>query len=302
MSGAMLSEQTRVVVGGITGKAARLHTRIMQRYGTQVVGGVRPGAGGQQVEGVMVYDTMADATAQTGADAAVLFVPAGALRKAAFETLEAGIKLVVMVPEHVPLHDTMAIVERANQLDARVIGPNTPGLIRPSARCKLGFLPEGYFIDGPVGVASRSGTLTYELVRRLTRAGIGQSFGGGVGGDPIVGTTFAQMLRLFEADAETRCVLLIGEIGGSMEEQAARLRQRGEVTKPVVCFLAGRNAPPDKRMGHAGAIIAAGRGTIDSKLRAMEAAGIPVADLPSDVVPLVREALANAERGTRSAE
>ena len=292
---ALLSRETRVIVGGITGKAARLHTRIMKAYGTAVVGGVRPGAAGQQVEQVPVFDCMADAVARTGGNAAVLFVPAGAVRQAAFETMAAGIKLVVMVPEHVPLHDTMAIVERAEELGARVVGPNTPGIIRPAKRCKLGFLPEAYFSDGPVGVVSRSGTLTYEIVMRLTAAGMGQSTCIGAGGDPIVGTTFPSALELFEQDPDTRAVLMIGEIGGSMEEQAAQLRREGKVTKPVVCFLAGRNAPPEKRMGHAGAIIAAGRGTIASKLEACEQGQIPVADLPSDVVPLMQAALEGVE-------
>jgi succinyl-CoA synthetase alpha subunit len=287
----MVSEETRVMVQGITGRAARLHTKIMLEYGTRVVAGSRPGAGGQQVEGVPVFDTAAEAAEATGADASILFVPAAAIREAAFEAMEAGIKLVVMVPEHVPLHDTMAIVERSAEKGARVVGPNTPGLIRPSVSCKIGFLPQRYYIAGDVGVASRSGTLTYEIVSRLTAAGIGQSLCVGVGGDPIVGTTFAQMLRLFEADPDTRAVLLIGEIGGSMEEEAADLIQQGQVTKPAVAFLAGRNAPPDKRMGHAGAIIAAGRGTIESKLEAFERAGIAVADQPADVVGLVREAL-----------
>ncbi len=291
---ALLTRETKVIVGGITGKAARLHTRIMKAYGTQVVGGVRPGAAGQTVEGAPVFDSMADAVAATGGDAAVLFVPAKTVRQAAFETMEAGIKLVVMVPEHVPLHDTMAIVQRARETGARVIGPNTPGIIRPAARTKMGFLPEAYFSEGPVGVASRSGTLTYEIVMRLTRAGMGQSTCIGCGGDPIVGTTFPQALEIFEGDPDTRAVVLIGEIGGSMEEEAAQLRAAGKVTKPVVCFLAGRNAPPEKRMGHAGAIVAAGRGSIESKLTALAAAKIPVADLPSDVVPLVQAALGGA--------
>lgn len=287
----LVGQQTRVMVQGITGAAARLHTRIMRQYGTQVTAGVRPGAAGQIVEGVPVFDTVAEAAKATGANASVLFVPAGFIRQAAFEALDAGIKLLVMVPEHVPLHDTMAIVERSLEAGARVIGPNTPGLICPAAQCKIGFLPERYFIDGPVGVASRSGTLTYEIVKRLTAAGLGQSFCAGVGGDPIVTTTFSDMLRLFEADAATQAVVLIGEIGGSMEEDAAQLVIDGEVTKPVVTFLAGRNAPKEKRMGHAGAIIAAGRGTIESKLAAFEQAGISTADLPSEVVPLVRTAL-----------
>lgn len=287
----LVDRDTRVLVQGITGRAARLHTRIMLGYGTRVVAGVRPGAAGEEVEGVPVFDCAADAVAATGADAAVLFVPAGALREAAFETLEAGVRLLVMVPEHVPQHDTMAIVERAEALSARVVGPNTPGLIRPSSRCKLGFLPERYFTEGPVAVASRSGTLNYELVARLTAAGIGQSTVVGVGGDPIVGTTFSQVLATYEDDPATQVVLMVGEIGGGMEEEVADRVVRGELRKPIVAFLAGRNAPKGKRMGHAGAIVAAGRGSIESKLAALSRAGIPVADVPADVVPLVRKAL-----------
>ena len=289
--GSIVNAETRVAVVGITGTAARHHTQNMKRYGTQVVAGVRPGAGGEWVEGVRVFDTTADAMRETGANAAVLFVPSGAIRQAAFEALDAGLELLVMVPEHVPMHDTMAIVERAQETGARVVGPNTPGLIRPSARSKLGFLPEAYFTPGPVGVASRSGTLHYEMVRRLTMADVGQSTCVGVGGDGVVGTTFADMLRHFEQDDDTEAVLLVGEIGGTMEEDAADLVASGAVTKPVVAFVAGRNAPPDKRMGHAGAIIAAGRGSIKSKVEAFARAGIALADLPSDVVPMLRSAL-----------
>ena len=287
----MVNRETRLIVQGITGDAARHHAGLMRAYGTGVVAGVRPGAGGQTVDGVPVFDRVAEAVDATGATASVLFVPAGAVRGAAEEALDAGLKLLVMVPEHVPLHDTLAVVERAQAAGARVVGPNTPGLIRPAARCKLGFLPESYFVDGPVGVTSRSGTLTYEIVRRLTGAGLGQSTCVGVGGDPVVCTTFADMLRFFEGDPDTRAVVMVGEIGGSLEEDAAQLLIDGEVTKPVIAFLAGRNAPPDKRMGHAGAIIAAGRGTIESKLAAFAAAGVRVADRLTDVVTLVREAL-----------
>jgi len=199
-----------------------------------------------------------------------------------------------MVSEHVPLHDTMLIVAKAAETGARVIGPNTPGLISPRVRCKVGFLPADYFVPGPVGVASRSGTLTYELVARLSEAGIGQSTCVGVGGDAIVGTSFAEVLRLFQNDPETEAILLIGEIGGSMEEDAAALVRDGTVTKPVVSYLAGRSAPPGKKMGHAGAIVAGDRGTIASKLKAFGDASIPVADVPKDVVPLVRRALGRA--------
>ena len=290
----IVDAETRVAVVGITGKAARHHTQNMKRYGTRVVAGVRPGAAGEWVEGVRVFDTTADAMRETGANAAVLFVPSGAIRQAAMEALDAGLPLLVMVPEHVPLHDTMAIVERAQEVGALVVGPNTPGLIRPSVSCKLGFLPEAYFTPGPIGVASRSGTLHYEMVRRLTAAGLGQSTCVGVGGDGVVGTTFADMLRHFEQDDETEAVLLVGEIGGTMEEDAADMVAAGEFTKPVVAFVAGRNAPPDKRMGHAGAIIAAGRGSIESKVKAFARAGIALADSPKDMVPLLQGALKKA--------
>jgi succinyl-CoA synthetase alpha subunit len=287
----IVDAETRVVVQGITGKAARLHTRIMLEYGTRIVAGVRPGAGGQIVEGRPVFDTVAEAVRDTGANASILFVPALAIRQAALEAMDAGIGLLVTVPEHVPLHDAMAMVERSRSDGMRLIGPNTPGLIRPSVQCKIGFVPQHYYVPGPVGVASRSGTLTYEIVSRLTEAGIGQTTCVGVGGDPIVGTTFAEMLQIFEADADTRAVLLIGEIGGGMEEEAAELIEQGVVTKPAVAFLAGRSAPADKRMGHAGAIVAAGRGSIDSKLEAFARAGVQVADTPDQVVPLLRGVL-----------
>jgi len=289
---ALVSQETRVVVQGITGGAARLHTRIMAAYGTRVVAGARPGGGGRRVQGVPVFDTVAEAVAETGANASVLFVPASAIRAAAFEALDAGVGLLVMVPEHVPMHDTLAVVERSRALGVPVVGPNTPGLIRPAVRCKLGFLPERYFVPGPVAIISRSGTLHYELARRLTAAGLGQSTCIGVGGDGVVGFSFADALGVLGRDPDTRAVLMVGEIGGTLEEDAAALKAAGTFTLPMVAFLAGRNAPPEKRMGHAGAIVAGGKGTIRSKLRALDRAGIPVADLPSDVVRLVREALA----------
>lgn len=287
----LVGPDTRLLVQGITGTAARHHAELMLAYGTRVVAGARPGAGGQSVHGVPVFDSVAEAVATTGANATILFVPAGAMRPAAFEAMDAGLRLLVMVSEHVPLHDVLEIVARAGEVGADVVGPNTPGLIAPGARCKIGFVPSQYYVPGPVGVASRSGTLTYEIVSRLTGAGIGQTLCVGVGGDPVVGTTFARMARLFEADAETRAVLLVGEVGGGMEEEAAELRRAGEVTKPIVAYLAGRTAPEGKRMGHAGAIVAGGRGSIRSKLDAFAAADIPVAEVPGDVVGLVREAL-----------
>ena len=287
----LVNSETRLLVQGITGEAARHHTEVMIKYGTNIVAGMRPGSGGITVHGVPVYDTVAEAVDTKKANASLLFVPAKVMKQAAFEALDANIGLVVMVSEHVPLHDTMEITAKAEKLGAHVIGPNTPGLIAPSLRCKIGFVPSQYYMPGPVGVASRSGTLTYEIVSRLTFAGIGQTTCVGVGGDPIVGATFSKLARLFEADPNTKAILLIGEVGGSMEEEVAELVQKGEITKPVTAYIAGRTAPKGKRMGHAGAIVAAGRGSIESKLKAFETANIPVATIPNEVVQLVRENL-----------
>lgn len=287
----LVNSETKVLVQGITGEVAQHHTEVMMNYGTDIVAGMRPGSGGMTVHGVPVYNTVAEAVEAKKPDASILFVPAKVMRQAAFESLDANIGLIVMVSEHVPLHDTMAIIARAKEVGADVIGPNTPGLIAPSLRCKIGFVPSQYYIPGPVGVASRSGTLTYEIVSRLTLAGIGQTTCVGVGGDPIVGTTFSKMARLFQADPETKAILLIGEVGGTMEEEVAELVQKGEITKPVVAYIAGRTAPKGKRMGHAGAIISAGRGSIESKLKAFEAANIPVAAIPDEVVELVQKSL-----------
>jgi succinyl-CoA synthetase alpha subunit len=291
----LVGPDTRLLVQGITGTAASHHAELMKDYGTSVVAGARPGAGGRSVHGIPVFDTVAESVEATGANASILFVPSGAMLAAATEALDAGLRLLVMVSEHVPLHDVLEIVARAEAVGADVVGPNTPGLIAPPDRCKIGFVPSRYYVPGPVGVASRSGTLTYEIVSRLTLAGIGQTLCVGVGGDPVVGTTFARMARLFETDPDTRAILLVGEVGGGMEEEAADLRRRGEITKPIVAYLAGRTAPEGKRMGHAGAIVAGGRGSIRSKLDAFAAAGIPVAEVPGDVVGLVRDALTQEE-------
>ena len=285
----IINSETKLVVQGITGNAASHHTKLMMDYGTNIVAGVRPGAGGIQVHGVPVFDTVQQAVEVRKPNTSILFIPAKVMKLAAFEALEAGIKTIVMVSEHIPLHDTMAIIAKARELNARVIGPNTPGLISPSENCKVGFVPSAYYIPGPVGVASRSGTLTYEIVSRLTETGIGQSTCVGIGGDPIIGSSFFDVLKLFQNDPETKAILLIGEIGGTMEEEAAALVEQGEITKPVVAYLAGRTAPADKKMGHAGAIIAGGRGTIASKLEAFQQASIPVAAVPGDVAPLIKK-------------
>lgn len=284
---------TRVLIQGITGNAARLHTKNMLDYGTKVVAGVRPGGGGGDVHGVPVYDSVAQAVSKHPINATILFVPPRGTKAAALEALKAGIKAVVMVAEHVPLHDNLEILEEAEGKGALVIGPNTPGLISPPDRTKLGFVPSQYFIPGPVGVASRSGTLTYEIVSRLTLDGIGQTTCIGVGGDPIVGTPFPKILQFFEKDPDTKAILLIGEIGGTREEEAAEMIRDRKITKPVFVYLVGRTAPEGKRVGHAGALIEGNRGTIESKLASFREAGVPVADTPADVIRIAKEILKN---------
>jgi len=286
----------RVLVQGITGNAARLHTKNMLDYGTRIVAGARPGAEGETVHGVPVYDSVARAIDRhPDIDTALLFVPPKGTRDAAMEALDAGIRTLVLFAEHVPLHDSLEILERGEGEGALIVGPNTPGLISPSERTKLGFVPSQYFIPGPVGVASRSGTLTYEIVMRLTVEGIGQSTCVGVGGDPVVGTPFPKVLKLFEEDPETKAVLLIGEIGGTREEEAAEMIRDGVITKPVFAYLVGRTAPKGKRVGHAGALVEGDRGTIESKLACFAEAGVPVAGAPAEVVRIAIDILGNLE-------
>ncbi|MEJ5378520.1 MAG: succinate--CoA ligase subunit alpha [bacterium] len=284
---------TNVLIQGITGAAARHHTKNMLEYGTRIVAGVRPGLGGERVERIPVYDSVEEACRNHPVDASVLFIPAPRVKDAALEALQNGIGLLVIHAEHVPLHDAMEVIQQARQRGATVIGPNTPGMISPPERAKLGFVPSAYFQEGWVGVASRSGTLTYELVFRLTRAGLGQSTVIGVGGDRIVGLRFAQALELFEKDPGTRAVLLIGEIGGSMEEEAGELVSRGGVKKPVFAYLAGHTAPEGQRVGHAGAIIDRSTGTIESKIRALKEAGVLVGRTMEEVVSMMKTSLAN---------
>ncbi len=287
----IINSDTRLLVQGITGDAASHHAYLMLEYGTNIVAGVRPGAGGTKIHNVDVFDTVKEAVKECNPNTSILFIPARFMKDSAIEAIDAGIKNMVMVSEHITLHDTMEIIAYATENDVNIIGPNTPGLISPGERCKVGFVPSDYYIPGHVGVASRSGTLTYEIVSRLTKAGIGQSTCVGIGGDPIVGTPFAEIIRQFQEDPETEVILLIGEIGGNMEEEAAELVQKGIITKPVVAYIAGRTAPSDKKMGHAGAIIAGDRGTIESKLNAYKEASIPVAAFPNEVLNLVKQAL-----------
>ena len=284
----LIDEQTSVLVQGITGNQGRFHTQQMLAYGTNVVAGVTPGRCGMEVEGVPVFDTVRAATEEYSIDASVLFTPAAAVKDAALEAMEAGIRTLVIITEHVPVHDCLEIMAYADRIGATITGPNTYGIVSPG-RCKIGIAPSSIFLPGSVGVVARSGTLSYEIVGNLTASGVGQSTVVGIGGDRVVGQSFVDILRLFEADSATSVVVLIGEIGGSAEEEAAPYIT--QMTKPVVAYIAGQSAPPGKRMGHAGAIIERGRGTYHHKRRELEEAGVRVAELPSQVTGIVQAEL-----------
>jgi len=283
----LVDRYTRVIVQGITGREGSFHTQQMLAYGTQVVAGVTPGKGGQRIQGVPVYDTVRQAVAETEANASIIYVPARSAPEAICEAAEAGIGLVVCITEGIPTLDVLWVCRYLEGGPTRLIGPNCSGVITPG-QTKVGIMPGYIHAPGPVGVVSRSGTLTYEVVLALTQAGLGQSTCVGIGGDPAIGTDFVEVLRLFEADPETRAVVLIGEIGGNDEERAAEFICR-EMRKPVVAFVAGRAAPPGKRMGHAGAIVSGASGTAEEKIAALQAAGAAVANLPMDIPALVRE-------------
>jgi len=284
-----IDERTKVIVQGITGRDGAFHTQGMIDYGTRVVAGVTPGKGGDSMNGVPVFNSVAEARAATGADTSVIYVPAPFAADAMYEALDAGVKLIVCITEGVPVGDMVELYARIEASTSRLIGPNCPGLISPG-KCKVGILPGNIHLPGRVGVVSRSGTLTYQVVDNLTRAEIGQSTCVGIGGDPIIGTNFIDVLEKFEADPETDAVVMIGEIGGTDEQEAARFI-KGSMQKPVVGFIAGRTAPPGKRMGHAGAIISGGSGTAQEKMEALAAAGVPVAKIPSEIPALVARAL-----------
>lgn len=285
----LVDASTRVCVQGITGRIGRVQTQHMLQAGTRIVSGVTPGKAGQSVEGVPVFDSPAEAQARAPADASVVFVPPVGAEDAASEAIAAGIRLVVLITEGVPVHSTMRLRARAEAAGARLLGPTTPGVITPGA-AKLGIMPARLFAPGPVGVVSRSGTLSYEISGLLAAAGLGQSTVVGLGADPVVGTDMTEVLGLFEADPATEAVVLIGEVGGSQEERAARYIA-ARMRKPVIAYIAGRTVPPGVRMGHAGAIVQGGSGTADEKVRALEAAGVKVATHPAGVVALVRQAL-----------
>jgi succinyl-CoA synthetase alpha subunit len=284
----LLNKKTRVIVQGITGKVGRAQTHWMLKAGTPLVAGVTPGRGGQEVEGLPVYDTVAEGVEQEGADASVIFVPALFARDAAFEALEAGLKLIVIVTEHIPMRDTMEIKARTQWTGATVIGPNCPGIFVPGVG-KLGIMPVSIFTEGSIGVVGRSATLSYEVIGNLTDAGLGQTAAVGIGGDPVVCTGFTDTLKLFEADEATQGVVLVGEIGGSEEEQAAEYI--ATMRKPVVALIAGRAAPPGRRFGHAGAIIRAGSGSAEPKIEALREAGASIADTPAEIPALMKERL-----------
>ena len=285
----LVNQQTRVICQGITGKAGTFHTKGCLEYGTQMVGGVTPGKGGEKVEGLPVFDTVEQAVGETGASATMIFVPPAFTADAILEAMDAGIEVIAAITEGVPVMDMVYVFDKIHASNATLIGPNCPGLITPG-QCKIGIMPGYIHKPGCVGVMSRSGTLTYEAVWQTTNLGLGQSTCVGLGGDPIVGTSFIDLFERFEQDDQTKAILMMGEIGGTAEEEAAAY-VRDHVTKPVAAFIAGRTAPPGKRMGHAGAIISGGKGTAEEKIAALEAAGIEVAHSPADMGAAVQRAM-----------
>jgi succinyl-CoA synthetase alpha subunit len=280
-----------VLVQNMTGRYGRFHTRLMLDYGTNVAAGSAPGKGGQSVEGVPVYSTVQEAVERTGAKASVCFVPAEFMLAAGEEALNAGIKLLVIITEHVPIRDELRLVELAQKSGASIVGPNCPGLIVPSEKVKLGIMPAPSFAPGKVALFSRSGTLTYEIAGQLTGAGFGQSVAVGIGGDPINGSTPIEWMDFVQNMDDTSAVVAVGEIGGDAEERLARHIEKSGYSKPIVAYIAGRHAPKEKKMGHAGAIIYGDYGTADSKIRALTSAGVKVATTPMEVPTLLKRAL-----------
>jgi len=285
----LINKDTKVIVQGITGRDGAFHTSKMKAYGTNVVGGISPGKGGIEVEGVPVFNTVEEAVKATGANASVIFVPAPFAADAILEASYAGVELVVCITEGVPVRDMIKVTPVLKQNGTKMIGANCPGLITTD-ECLIGILPGGIFRKGDVGLISRSGTLTYEVVNMLSESGLGQTTCVGIGGDAVSGLYFKDLLEMYENDPETKAVVLIGEIGGDAEEQAAQYI-KDHMTKPVVAFIAGQSAPPGKRMGHAGAIISSGSGTAEEKIKAFNAAGVPVAKEPGEIPGLVKQRL-----------
>ncbi|TDI41094.1 MAG: succinate--CoA ligase subunit alpha [Acidobacteria bacterium] len=287
----LIDKSTRLVVQGITGREGQFHTKGALDYGTEVVAGVTPGKAGQKVEGVPVFNTVADAVKETGANASVIFVPPPFAADAILEAVDADLELVVCITEGVPTLDMVDVMRVVEGSKTRLVGPNCPGLISPG-KAKIGIMPGHIHKEGPVGVVSRSGTLTYEAVYQLTKRDIGQSTCIGIGGDPVIGTTFVDALELFQADAETEAIIMIGEIGGTAEETAAEYI-KAHVTKPVVSFIAGQTAPPGRRMGHAGAIVMGGKGTAADKMATLEAMGVTVVKSPADMGQRMKDILSS---------
>jgi succinyl-CoA synthetase alpha subunit len=290
----LVDRNTRVICQGITGKSGEFHTRGCLEYGTRMVGGVTPGKGGETVAGLPVFDTVAEAVEKTGANATMIFVPPPFAADAILEAVGAGIDVVVAITEGIPVLDMARVLPVVRESKSVLIGPNCPGVITP-AQCKIGIMPGYIHAPGHVGLMSRSGTLTYEAVWQLTQLGHGQSTCVGLGGDPLVGSSFIDILRRFEADPDTHAIMMIGEIGGSAEEEAAAF-VKAHVSKPVAAFIAGRTAPPGKRMGHAGAIISGGKGTAEAKLEALRDAGIEIAESPADMGQAMARAITRKKR------
>lgn len=285
----LLNKKTKVVVQGITGSEGSFHTGQMVEYGTNVVAGVTPGKGGTKFQGIPIYDTVAEAVEKKKADASVIFVPPGFAADAILEAANAGVKLIVCITEGIPAKDMVKVYNTLKNMDVRLVGPNCPGVISPG-KAKIGIMPGFIHRKGKVGVVSRSGTLTYEAVKQLSDLKIGQSTCVGIGGDPVIGSQFIDIIKLFNEDSNTKGIVMIGEIGGSAEEEAAAYVKK-HVNKPVVGFIAGRTAPPGRRMGHAGAIISGGKGTADEKMKAMKKAGIYVANSPAEIGSTMKKAL-----------
>jgi succinyl-CoA synthetase alpha subunit len=298
--GIIVNKETRVIVQGITGTQGQFHTSRMLDYGTRIVAGITPGKGGSTLFNVPVYDTVAQAQYQHDADTSIIFVPARYAGDAAWEALEQGITTVIIITEHMPIRDTIELIAYAKHVNAQIIGPNTAGIITPS-ECKIGIMPAHIFQQGNIGIVSRSGTLTYEVAANLTHHQLGQSTCLGIGGDPVIGVSFTDALALFENDDQTDAIVLIGEVGGNLEEQAAAYIQNHRFHKPVVAYIAGRTAPPGVRMGHAGAIIQGSSGSAEQKITAFQTAGVQVAEKPNDVALLVQETLASSQSPRSSA-